>query len=188
MQQNLKSPRKKSPAHLRMPWATNLYIVGAGRLGTALGSALEEAGYRVRLVIAKHLANAQRAARVIGGVAVGISVNHLRRLSSIQAESLAQSSLILITTPDDVIDEVAKQLAAIFKQVKTANSYPSKMVHTVLHTSGALPSTVLQPLKQLGFAIGSLHPLVSISEADSGHSAFRESFFCVEGDKAAVGV
>lgn len=54
----------------------------------------------------------------------------------------------------------------------------------MLHTSGALSSTVLSPLAEKGIETGSLHPLVSISDPNSG-SNLRGAFFCVEGSRAA---
>jgi predicted short-subunit dehydrogenase-like oxidoreductase (DUF2520 family) len=44
----------------------------------------------------------------------------------------------------------------------------------------------LSPLQHAGFAIGSLHPLVSISDAHAGSDAFRNAFFAIEGDRLAV--
>jgi predicted short-subunit dehydrogenase-like oxidoreductase (DUF2520 family) len=55
-----------------------------------------------------------------------------------------------------------------------------------LHTSGALGAQELEPLRARGFAVGSLHPLVSISEPRSGSKALTQAFFSVEGDPAAV--
>jgi predicted short-subunit dehydrogenase-like oxidoreductase (DUF2520 family) len=57
-----------------------------------------------------------------------------------------------------------------------------------LHTSGALSSDVLAPLAQIGFRVGSLHPLVSVSDPTSGAKALGGAFYSVEGDAAAVRV
>ncbi len=55
-----------------------------------------------------------------------------------------------------------------------------------MHTSGALSSAVLIPLQKGGFAVGSLHPLVSISDALSGAEWLTRAFFSLEGDTAAI--
>ena len=55
-----------------------------------------------------------------------------------------------------------------------------------MHTSGALSSEVLRPLQNEGFAVGSLHPLVAISDAQSGAEWLTRSFFSLEGDAAAI--
>ena len=183
----MKSGAKKSKPNrsLDSPSASaqGLSIVGAGRLGTALGIALSKAGYDVQAVITKNPATARRAAKMIGQKSLAFSVDQLNSIRSRQAESLVRSSLILIATPDDVINSVAWKIAAFFEQ-KSNFSY-SIAGRTALHTSGALSSTELRPLGRLGFATGSLHPLISISDARSGSLMFRDSFFCVEGDKTA---
>ncbi len=56
----------------------------------------------------------------------------------------------------------------------------------VLHTSGALSSDVLGPLTRIGFHVGSLHPLVSVSDPQTGHESLRGAFYCIEGDAAAT--
>jgi predicted short-subunit dehydrogenase-like oxidoreductase (DUF2520 family) len=60
---------------------------------------------------------------------------------------------------------------------------------TVLHTSGALSSiVVLRPLVAPGIAIGSLHPLVSISDPVAGANKLKGAYYCLEGDAAATRV
>src|SRR5262249_18309934 len=51
---------------------------------------------------------------------------------------------------------------------------------------GAISSRVLNPLSLSGFAIGSLHPLVSVAGTDTSPKLFRGVHFCVEGDAPAV--
>jgi len=95
-----------------------------------------------------------------------------------ELQQLPPTDLILITTPDDAIAEVAQRLAVCETE--------RRRKPTVLHTSGALSSEVLSPLAQLGFHTGSLHPLVSISEPRAGAKALRGAFYCLEGDKTAL--
>ena len=153
-------------------------------MGTALGLALKAAGYQTKIVVAKRPARALRAAQIIGGGTLGLSANQLNQLSSTQINRLSSSTLILIATPDDAIAGVARQLAAIFKSDTLKN--PSRAPRIALHTSGALSAEVLKPLRRAGFAIGSMHPLFSVSESRAGAGALSEAFFSVEGDPAAV--
>jgi predicted short-subunit dehydrogenase-like oxidoreductase (DUF2520 family) len=44
----------------------------------------------------------------------------------------------------------------------------------------------LAPLAEKGWSIGSVHPLVSVSEPKAGARLLKEAFWCVEGDKRAV--
>jgi predicted short-subunit dehydrogenase-like oxidoreductase (DUF2520 family) len=147
-------------------------VVGAGRLGTALALALASCGYCLEAVVARRLTRAQKAARLF--------TRRPLALSGAQLAKLPETELILITTPDDLITLIAGSLAASQKDVRPGR--------TVLHTSGALSSEVLAPLAAVGFHIGSLHPLVSVSDPVSGAANLREAFYCLEGDRAALRV
>ena len=147
-------------------------IIGAGRLGTALALALASHGYSVQAVVSRRLSQAQKARRLLGGKALALSKSQLNQLPA--------SALVLISTPDDVIGEVAGNLAKFQKGMPPGR--------TVLHVSGALSSEVLTPLAEVGFHVGSLHPLVSVSDSVSGVVSLRDAFYCLEGDDAAVHV
>ena len=149
-----------------------LSIIGAGRLGTALARALAYHGYAVEAVVARSLPHAQASARLISGSP--------RALTPSQLEEVPSSDILFITTPDDAIAEVSARLAAILKK--------GRKRQTVLHTSGALSSSVLQSLRDAGFHTGSLHPLVSVSDPVDGAESLRAAFFCVEGDSGAARV
>jgi len=175
-------PRNRARTSLR------LAIIGAGRLGTALGQALRIAGYRIEIVVARRLAHARKAARLIDSGVIPISSAQIIRLNASQRKRFDRSNLFLIATPDDVIKEVALQLSTLFKSDRLAASNKPGAKRIALHTSGALSSESLMPLKAAGFSIGSLHPLISISGPGDRSDQFRRAFFSVEGDHAAVRV
>lgn len=153
-------------------------------MGTALGLALKAAGFRIEIVVAKRSSRARRAARAIGGEAVGLSATQLSQLSPAHSNRLSNSALVLIATPDDVIPSVAGQLAALFRSSGSKKRSPGRRI--ALHTSGALSASALRPLRDAGFAVGSMHPLVSISDSRSGARTLGQAFFSLEGDSAAV--
>ncbi len=153
-------------------------IIGAGRVGTALGIALRRAGYAIDFVVAKHAQTAKRAAQSIGKT-TGLSDEQFRRFARRDG---FRSSLIIVATPDDAIETVARELAELGRD-DPRNSAARRVV---LHTSGALSSAVLEALRGAGFAIGSLHPLVSISDPRVGAKALSQAFFSIEGDAAAI--
>ena len=158
-------------------------------MGTALGLALKTANYRVEIVVTKHRVSARRAATLIGPQTVGLAESRLDGLSRSQVASFNRSSLIIIAPPDDSIGPLAKRLATVFRFKSIGLARREKSSPPVaLHTSGALSSEVLEPLRKLGFAIGSVHPLLSISDPKSGADLFSRAFFSVEGDPAAVRV
>jgi len=99
---------KKQPAPLIALKRREVSILGAGRLGTVLGVALSDQGYDVRLVVNRHSSTARRAAKRIGPDVVGVSVAEMGSLASPSARLLAGSSLILISTPDEMIKRTAE--------------------------------------------------------------------------------
>lgn len=140
-------------------------IIGTGRLGTTLAVALEANGYSIRSLVARRAQSARRAATLLVRKAETLGASHL--------SSARLSNLVLITVPDDQIARVAAQLAAL-----TYDPAP-----TVLHTSGALSSEVLSPLRAKGWSTGSVHPLISVSDATD---SIEGAFWSVEGDARAV--
>jgi len=142
-------------------------IVGSGRLGTTLAVALLHRGYPVKSLVARRLQNARKAARLLDG--------DVQILAAKELSSLRPTDVILITVPDDQIAGVVAELSRI--EVATARR------PVVFHTSGALSSDVLRPLRKRGWHTGSIHPLVSVSHAGV---PIEGAFWNVEGDEAAV--
>lgn len=175
-----KKPR--SPARRKQPQRLSVSIIGAGRLGTALAHALKRAGHRVDLVITNHASSARRAA-LATSVPIAVAFDHLERSNSAIRRLLA-TDLLLISTPDDAIEPVAKAVAEIFRR-QTRRLKPGAKI--VFHTSGALSAEILDPLREAGFAAGSLHPLVSVARSASP-DIFRNAYFCIEGERRALQV
>ncbi|MGC1619145.1 MAG: DUF2520 domain-containing protein [Candidatus Acidiferrum sp.] len=143
-----------------------LAIIGAGRVGRALGRRLHDLGWKVGAVVTRGEPSARKAVRSIG-------VGHAHAFMTRQ---VLATQLILITTPDRCLAEVAEELARI-----GAEELQGKIV---LHTSGALSSEVLAPVRQCGAAVGSMHPLQSFSGV--GIPPLEGRVFAIEGDPAAV--
>ena len=150
-------------------------VVGAGRLGTALARALAQNGYTVEAVAARRKRSAERAARLVGTSPLALAAAEL--------DHLPPSDILFITTADDAIADMAARLAALFKRRSPAARSRSR---TALHASGALSSEVLRALGEVGFSTGSVHPLVSVSDAVQGAESFASAFFCVEGEPRAA--
>ncbi|MBS1796006.1 MAG: DUF2520 domain-containing protein [Acidobacteria bacterium] len=140
-------------------------IIGAGRVGGALALALGRAGFGVENLFVRRPESVARAASFAPGAVVSDAADYGR----------IRSEIVFITTPDDAIAAAALDLAG---KLQTAP--------VVLHTSGALASDVLEPLKIKACPVGSLHPLVSLSDPVRGAEHFAGANFCVEGDPAAV--
>jgi predicted short-subunit dehydrogenase-like oxidoreductase (DUF2520 family) len=151
--------KEKSPASIEVS------IIGAGRLGTALAIALEGRGYRIRSLVARRRESARKAAAHLDA--------KLATLAARQIRQIPLSDLVLISTPDDQIANVARKLGSL-----NAGHKP-----VVLHTSGALSSEILAPLRARGWSTGSIHPLISVTDPQA---PIAGAFWCVEGDPRAV--
>src|SRR6267142_7043905 len=106
----------------------SLSIIGAGRVGQALGRRLHELGWEIGVVVTRGEASARRATRFIGA---GKACAGMTR-------QILASRVILIATPDDAIDLVSQELARIGDEQLAGR--------VVLHTSGAMDSGVLDAL------------------------------------------
>jgi predicted short-subunit dehydrogenase-like oxidoreductase (DUF2520 family) len=84
------------------------------------------------------------------------------------------SEIIIITTQDTEIENAAGSIS------------PSENTRAVLHASGSLPSSVLSGLLPPRVSVGSIHPLISISDPLTGASSFKGAYICVEGEEDAV--
>jgi len=153
-------------------------IIGAGRLGTAMATALAAKHYSLRAVVARRLESARKAATLAGKAATLNSKAALldvatQAFAAKQIGSLPPPDLVLIAVPDDQIAKVAAKLSRLnFARTPVA-----------LHTSGALSSEVLAPLRAKGWSTGSIHPLISVSDPKA---SIEGAFWSVEGDARAL--
>src|SRR5262249_39378836 len=142
-----------------------LSIIGGGRVGRSLGRRLREHGWKIGAVTARSQAGARRATRFIGaGKPYGVL-----------SRQVLAARVILICTPDDALAGVAAELARI-----GAEELEGRIV---LHTSGALDSRALDPVKRCGAITASMHPLQSFSGV--GVPPFDGRVFTIEGAPAA---
>jgi predicted short-subunit dehydrogenase-like oxidoreductase (DUF2520 family) len=151
-------------------------------MGTALGLALRRHGYSIEALVTKTPASARRAAKLIGGGPAALTES---QRNSAAWRDVVESGLLLISTPDDVLEAVALRLSGT---IGRAGTYRDKTQRVAPHTSGAVSSDVLAPLRALGFSVGSLHPLFSVAGNANAQDIFRGVYFCVEGDRAATRV
>src|ERR1700692_4166900 len=107
-------------------------IVGAGRVGRALGRQLHALGWRVGVVTGRAMTTGRAAVRAIGA---GIPADRF-------TSRIFASEVVLIATPDRAIEDVAANLASLGDK-----EWRGKVV---LHTSGALDASALRPLSDAG--------------------------------------
>jgi len=144
-------------------------IIGAGRVGQTIARRLRKLGWRIGAVVTRSSASARAAVRIIGA-----GTPH----STLTRDAL-DADVILMSVPDDALDNVAHQLS----RIGGARFRKKSWEKIILHTSGALDSRVLAPLARLGARTGSMHPMQTFS----GRSAPRLDgvIFSIEGAPAA---
>jgi predicted short-subunit dehydrogenase-like oxidoreductase (DUF2520 family) len=144
-------------------------IIGAGRVGQTVAKRLRKLGWQIGAVVTRSRQSARAAVR-----AIGAGTSH----SALTPEAF-NADVILLSVPDDVLENVAQKLAKIGGAALTKKS----RTRIILHTSGALDHRVLAPLASLGAATGSMHPMQTFS----GRNAPRLEgvIFSIEGARAA---
>ncbi|MEP7076719.1 MAG: Rossmann-like and DUF2520 domain-containing protein [Acidobacteriota bacterium] len=145
---------------------STISIVGAGRLGVALALALDKVGFDIDLLIYR---TSEPSAECFSRCRTRPVIKAITDLSEICTD------IIFITTQDAGIATAAKQLARLITGSPT-----------VFVTSGAISSSYIGELRAKDCRIGSLHPLVSISDPILGSERFSGAYFCVEGDPGAI--
>jgi len=91
--------------------------------------------------------------------------------------AIREAELILLATPDGVIEDVAGRLA------RDGGVGPG---HVVLHLSGLRDSTALAALGASGAGLGSFHPLQTVAEPATAPERLRGAYAGIEGDARAI--
>jgi len=157
-------------------------IVGAGSLANFLAVALHDAGFTITEIVARDSPRSRRRARALAAK-VGAR--------AVTAHSAAlDATLFWFCVPDREIRGAASALAvhlaapaAAHKKGRVPSKVPSK-VRFALHSSGALLSRELEPLRQAGAAVASVHPLMTF--VAGAHPSLQGVPFAMEGDDAAT--
>lgn len=130
-------------------------------MGQGLGLALKRRGYKIALV-----------ARTPRDILPSLMLH-----AGSRSEATAGAELVLIATSDDAIEAVAAELAAEGAVARD---------QVVLHLSGLLDRTALQPLEETGAGLGSFHPLQSVAEPGSAAERLKGAYVGIEGDDRAL--
>ena len=135
----------------------SLSIVGAGRVGRALGRRLRELGWKIGVVCASSESSARKAVRFIGAgrPQAGLTVQVLT------------SRVVLLTVPDDAIPAVASELARI-----GGDEWRGLIV---LHTSGRwIPGALAAEIVRRR---SGLDASATVVQRNRGSATRRESFW-----------
>ena len=135
-------------------------ILGAGRMGQGIALALQRSGRPVVLV--------SRTRHPV--------VAPLRLHAGSRTEAVRGFPVLLLAVPDGAVGEVAAELAGEGVEGR----------HVVLHLSGLLDRNALAPLTPTGAALGSFHPLQTLSEPATAVERLRGAYAGIEGDERAL--
>jgi predicted short-subunit dehydrogenase-like oxidoreductase (DUF2520 family) len=139
---------------------TAIGFIGAGVTGTALACQLWRQGYPVIAASSRSIASAQRLSAKIDGCTACYSPQ--------QVADLADA--VFITTPDDVIADIAANLKW-------------RPGQTVIHCSGVHSTDILEPVRKYGAHVCCLHPLQTFAGIEEAISNLPGSTIAVEGDE-----
>ncbi|MFT4126285.1 MAG: DUF2520 domain-containing protein [Gordonia sp. (in: high G+C Gram-positive bacteria)] len=127
--------------NLPTPARLTVGIVSAGRVGTAVGEALERAGHVVGAVVARSAASRERAARRLP-----------ESPALAPAEVVARSELLVLAVPDAALPAVIAEIA------ESGTLRPGTLV---VHTAGAHGVGILAPLTGRGARPLAIHPAMT---------------------------
>ena len=146
-------------SNLPAPARLTVGIVSAGRVGTALGEALEKAGHIVGGVVARSADSRARARR-------RLPESEILDLAAV----VARSEFLLISVPDAALTRVIDDIAA------TGALRPGTLV---AHTAGAHGVIILEPLTALGAAPMALHPAMTFVGTEEDTTRLTHACFGV---------
>lgn len=137
-------------------------ILGLGKVGTAVGFLLREAGYPIAAVSALPIESAASGVEFTGGAVLAD-----------YTEAAGRGRIILITTVDDAIAHVCEKIT------RGGAIGPGKKV---LHMSGACGLDVLQSAKKAGASVACIHPMQSFADVKNAIQNIPGSAFGVTAD------
>jgi predicted short-subunit dehydrogenase-like oxidoreductase (DUF2520 family) len=143
-------------------------IIGAGKVGSAMGHAMKAEGFEVRAISDVRPESLITAKGYLGDDCL---YTHQNR------EVVERCDIIAITTQDREIRRVAREI------YDTPETVRGKLF---FHTSGAHPSSILSPLDEKGAILGSLHPLQTFPDIESAIRVLPRTYIFIEGKETAL--
>jgi predicted short-subunit dehydrogenase-like oxidoreductase (DUF2520 family) len=142
-------------------------IIGAGRLGGAIGRLLSQAKYRIVAVTGRTRRSASAAARFAGA---GEPLTDIARAA-------ASADIVLITTPD-------REIRAVCERISRGEGFRRGVL--VVHASGANSLELLDAARQAGARRAVMHPLQSVPSREQGVANLPGSFYRIEADPGTL--
>ena len=146
-----------------------LNVIGCGHVGKTLSRLWAEKGvFDIGCVVNRSLASSRRAVKFVGS----------GRAVSSYAE-IEKADLVMISTADEAIEACCLDLCDLGILAQGS---------IVFHTSGSLPSGLLDSAAARGASIASIHPVKSFADPLSAVQTFAGTYCALEGDPEACNV
>lgn len=142
----------------------NIGIIGAGRVGTAMGKYIAVHGGSLRGFYSRTIDSAKEAAQFC-------NTSFFKDLDSL----IEVSDTLFIAVNDEAINDVWDCITT--KNVKGK---------VICHFSGSLSSDIFFNKERAGVSVCSLHPIYAFSNKFTAHQNLTEALFTVEGDSEAL--
>lgn len=142
-------------------------FVGAGKVGCSLGAYLSQCHELVGYA-SKTYSSAAEAAELTGSKAFATP-----------EDLLSECDALFITTPDG-------QIAPTWEHIRDCNGKKALQGKLICHCSGALPSTELKGIADVGAYACSIHPLFAIPSKTTSKNELSKAFFAIEGSKEKI--
>lgn len=157
----------------------NVVIVGAGRIGLALGAALRQQDAVGRLVYfgRSHEPPPHPLFDFFPPQGEGDEPARHAEYRQLPAHPADGTHMVILAVPDSALPEVAHDLTRMG---------PAPAGCAALHMSGALSTDVLAPLHGAGYAIGSMHPLMAVADPWLAGERLLGAAFALGGEPAAI--
>jgi predicted short-subunit dehydrogenase-like oxidoreductase (DUF2520 family) len=146
---------------------SGITIAGTGSLACCLARALVTAGEPLQVILSRDPGSV-KLPEELASVQIRASGNALF--------SPSPGLLLFLAVPDDAIGPLAVSLSKTGQWEGT----------TVAHCSGAMPASLLQPLKSKGAAIAAFHPVQTFAPG-SQPETFHNICISLQGDEEAAG-
>jgi len=141
-------------------------IIGAGKVGTAVGNLLAKQGHHLIAASAATQASLEKASPFLPEA----------RLTLDSAEAIRDADIVLITTKDEQIKLACDEIA-------TQGAFNAS--HTVIHMSGAGSLELLASAKAAGANVASIHPIQSFASVELAIEKLPGSYFGVTAEGRA---
>jgi len=141
-------------------------IVGAGKVGTAVGYLLRSAGFAVVAVADRSPSAVEKSLSYTGG-----------KPYTLPSEAAKEANIIIITTPDDEIAGICATLS------KSGAISPGDKV---VHMSGAGGLDLLESARRSGALVASIHPIQSFADIEGAIENLPGSTFGITAQQEII--